>query len=110
MTNAGTLLWGVSYLLSLGKRETCLARPAFPKGRERLGGALRLPAQENQIGAVQQILGSAVNNSLNIIESGHGRRRCNATLFTQRIHPGGGFNQFGVVELTGSTPRLWARS
>ena len=42
---------------------------------------------------------TAVNNSLNIIESGHGRRRGDATLFTQRIHLGGRFEQLGIVEL-----------
>ena len=75
-------------------------RPVLPKGRKRFGGALRFPAQQDQIRTVQEILRAAVDNGLHIIGLGHGRSRGDAPLVTQRIDPSGRFEQFGVVELT----------
>ena len=100
MTNDGTplnFLSCVSYIPGFRKEETRLVCPAFPKWGKGLGGTLRFPAQQNQIGTIQQILRAAIDNSLNIIELSHCRSRRDASLVTQRIDLGGRFDQLGIV-------------
>src|SRR5262249_30256517 len=78
----------------------------LPERRQGLGCALGLAPQHHQVGAVEQVLGAAVDHCLYALRPGDRAGGGDAALFAQRLDAGVRLAQARVVVLAGNAQAL----